>query len=65
MKSNMFETWKEQARRLPIEELKRHASVSANNRHKCQECFCCAALEVMREGTTVPGGHSSRRTGDV
>lgn len=30
-------------------EVKRHASVSIDNRHRCRDCFCCACVEVLRE----------------
>ena len=48
-------TWENQiwhAERLAIDDLRRHASVSLNNRHRCTSCFCCAALTVLerREG---------------
>lgn len=45
-------TWENQlieARKLPTVDLLRHASVSTNNRHRCEDCFCCAALTVMEE----------------
>lgn len=44
-----FEQWKEEARKLAKGELHRHASVSRNNRHKCKNCFCCAAMAVEDE----------------
>ena len=42
------------ARELTSEELMRHASVSRDNRHRCNPdreeiCFCCAALTVLEE----------------
>lgn len=43
--------WKRQAARLPLAEIRRHASVSRDNRHSCRECFCCAAAEVLSEAT--------------
>ena len=30
-----------------IEEVKRHASVSTENRHYCHECFCCACSDLL------------------
>jgi hypothetical protein len=45
-------TWENQltaARALPSDELRRHASVSQQNRHRCSDCFCCAAWEVLDE----------------
>jgi hypothetical protein len=30
-------------------EVRRHAMVSFNNRHRCYECFCCACMTVLRE----------------
>lgn len=45
-------TWPAQleaARKLDDDELQRHASVSVNNRHQCEECFCCAAFAVLGE----------------
>ncbi len=41
--------WKRQAAELETSELRRHASVPTSNRHECQNCFCCAALETLRE----------------
>jgi hypothetical protein len=38
-----------EARKLETKELRRHAAVSTSNRHRCQECFCCAALTVIEE----------------
>ncbi len=46
-----FWEMKEAAARLFTEdraECLRHAMVSQDNRHKCQECFTCACLEVYR-----------------
>ncbi len=43
-------TWQEmlyQARGLPISDLKRSAGVSTNNKHRCEDCFTCACLEVL------------------
>jgi hypothetical protein len=43
--------WKVQLRRaalLPIADLRRHASVSLNNRHTCKDCFCCACVEIIK-----------------
>lgn len=43
-------TWENQlkeAEKLPDSDLERHASVSTKNRHRCQDCFCCAALTVL------------------
>jgi hypothetical protein len=45
-------TWENQlreARKLDSKELNRHASVSTSNRHRCMDCFCCAALTVLEE----------------
>lgn len=44
-----FEQMKERARQLEKSELRRHASISIDNRHKCKECFTCACVEVLRE----------------
>jgi hypothetical protein len=44
--------WKRQAALLSLAEIRRHASVSRENRHSCRECFCCAAAEVLAEVTT-------------
>jgi hypothetical protein len=44
-----FQQWKTEARKLSIADLKRHASVSVRNNHYCHECFCCAALDVLKE----------------
>jgi hypothetical protein len=35
-------------------ELKRHASVSLDNRHYCHECFCCACVDILREYDREP-----------
>ena len=43
-------TWSNQlwhARRLSTADLRRHAAVSRENRHRCRECFCCAAWTVL------------------
>lgn len=48
----MEATWENQlkcARDLPSSDLKRHAAVSTDNRHRCEECFCCAAVVVLEE----------------
>ncbi len=48
----MEPTWTNQlieARKLPDYDLRRHASVSTDNRHRCEDCFCCAALTVLEE----------------
>lgn len=45
-------TWENQlraARKLPDSELRQHALVSTQNRHRCEDCFCCAALTVLEE----------------
>jgi len=41
--------WKRQAAVLPVSDIKRHASVSTDNRHSCVECFCCACVAVIEE----------------
>jgi hypothetical protein len=49
-------TWENQLRHaqsLATSELKRHAAVSAENRHRCQDCFCCAAWAVLEERAEV------------
>lgn len=46
---DQWEEWKRQANTLPVIDLERHASVSTSNRHKCKECFCCAAVELLAE----------------
>lgn len=38
-----------EARKLDTKELKRHASVSTDNRHECRSCFCCACLVTLGE----------------
>ncbi len=43
-------TWINQlwhAERMPDSELRQHALVSLSNRHRCTDCFCCAALQVL------------------
>lgn len=48
----MEPTWDNQlvmARKLDDDELRRHASVSINNRHECRDCFTCACVAVLRE----------------
>jgi hypothetical protein len=47
--AEQWQEWKRQAATLPDKDLRRHASVSAGNRHSCRDCFCCAALEVLLE----------------
>lgn len=42
-----FEKWVGQARKLPDEDLKRHAAVGRIC--GCGDCFCCAALSVERK----------------
>lgn len=45
-------TWENQlwhARQQPSYELRRHAQVSTDNKHRCEGCFCCAALTVLEE----------------
>lgn len=45
--TNSQPTWKNQlrrARQLPTVELRRHAAVSRENRHRCQDCFCCCGM---------------------
>lgn len=45
-------TWANQlwhARQMESHELRRHATVSTHNRHRCEDCFCCAALTVLEE----------------
>jgi hypothetical protein len=32
---------------LPLREIKRHASVSKSNRHRCNQCFTCACLDKL------------------
>lgn len=44
-----WETQLEAAKKLTTEELWRHARVSLNNRCKCNDCFCCACVAVLRE----------------
>lgn len=39
----------DQARELSNDELRRHASVSTSNRHYCNDCFCCACVDVLKE----------------
>lgn len=44
-------TWTNQlaeAAKLSDSELKRHASVSTNNKHECRDCFCCACVEELK-----------------
>lgn len=53
-------TWEKmiaQAEALPGEERRRHASVSRNNGHRCQECFCCACLEVEIQSARMNDSH--------
>lgn len=45
-------TWENQlkaARNKPSSDLLRHALVSARNRHRCEDCYCCAAWTVIEE----------------
>lgn len=53
-------TWANQlwhAEQLTTSELRRHASVSLNNQHRCSDCFCCAALTVLER--RIADGHAS------
>jgi hypothetical protein len=66
----MEPTWTNQlieARKLPSYELRRHASVSTDNRHRCEDCFCCAALTVLEErhSDLIPGTDRERRILDA
>ena len=45
----MSKTLHEQARALKMAELRRHASVSNNNNHYCNDCFCCACVDIIKE----------------
>lgn len=48
----MEPTWNNQlvmARKLDDNELRRHASVSIDNRHECRDCFTCACVAVLKE----------------
>jgi hypothetical protein len=38
-----------EARLLSREDLRRHASVSRDNKHRCRDCYTCACLEVLEE----------------
>lgn len=45
-------TWENQlwhARKMSDNDLAPHASVSVDNRHRCEDCFTCAALTVLEE----------------
>jgi hypothetical protein len=42
---------------LSAADLRRHASVSRDNRHRCRECFTCACLTVLE-------GHLGERRAD-
>lgn len=44
-----FEKMIGHAKQLSRTDLERHASVSRDNRHRCEECFTCAALTVLEE----------------
>lgn len=55
----MDPTWANQieaARDLRSDELRHHAAVSRNNRHRCEDCFCCAALTVLEERDQIERG---------
>lgn len=48
----MKPTWKNQlieANKMSTADLERHAAVSTGNNHRCEDCFCCAALTVIEE----------------
>lgn len=47
--SEQWLEWKRQANCLSIIDLERHAAVSRDNRHSCQDCFRCAAVELLRD----------------
>lgn len=34
-------------------ELRRHASVSASNRHRCDSCFCCACVAELEKRADI------------
>lgn len=54
MNNEQVPTWNNQliaARAMRSLDLRRHAAVSVDNRHRCQDCFCCAAVEVLEART--------------
>lgn len=38
-----------EARKLASADLERHAEVSLRHRCRCEQCFCCAAVAVLKE----------------
>ena len=47
--ADQWHQFTEQAKTLSDKEVKRHASVSLDNRHSCVDCFTCACVhEVER-----------------
>jgi len=52
-RSDQWLEWRKQAAILPLAEVRRHAAVSMDNRHECEECFCCAALALLRQLRSV------------
>ena len=53
--ASFFEMREQAARLYKVDrrEVRRHALVSIDNRHKCRECFTCACVEVWRNGGQV------------
>ncbi len=51
--TKQWQEWKRQAHEIRLtqglSEVRRHASVSLQNAHKCHDCFCCACVEYVRE----------------
>jgi hypothetical protein len=46
---NVWQAMIRQASDLPDADIKRHASVSRDNRHRCYSCFTCACLTVAEQ----------------
>lgn len=45
--SDWWQAQLSEASLLATPELERHALVSTRNRHRCRQCFCCAALTIL------------------
>lgn len=59
---NIFSAMLDRARALDDNELRRHASVSRNNRHRCCDCFTCACCEIEEERS---GAIANRRRQNI
>lgn len=61
-------TWENQLReaaKLSDAELRQHALKSTQNRHRCRDCFCCAAATVLEQRHGDTGWQRATDRGDV